>query len=359
MAISRETLRRLRELAATVGGEVDDTVRALTAAWLRAWDELDPAWRRALNDILTVVARTGQWPPVWQLYRIASVAAAAQHTEMTLTALAAEAGITTSAGASTVVAATAAAEPLLIASQLPADAAANAAAVYAARVLPSALDLIVQRTTEQITAQTRPLGRAADEAVRRALIRGIAVGDNPNVVARDMLARVQGAFNGGLTRAIVISRSEMLDAYRETSRYTHEANADVLAGWIWMATLTDTRGCPACWAMHKTEHDITEPGPLDHPQGRCARLPKVRPWRELGFVVEEPPDLIPDARERFDALPEADQVKLLGRGRLALLRSGGISWNDLAIRRTTTGWRDSYVPTPLHVLRRRANRRAA
>ncbi|GAA4439436.1 phage minor head protein [Phytohabitans houttuyneae] len=357
VAITAETLRRLRDLASTVGGEVDDTVRSLTAAWVRAWDELDPAWRRALNDILSSAAATGAWPAPWQLYRVASVSAAAQQTEMALTALAAEAGITTSAGASTAVAATAAAEPLIIASQLPAEMAADAAAVYAAAVLPTALDVIVQRTTERITAQTRPLGRTADEAVRRALIRGIAVGDNPNVAARDMLARVQDAFEGGLGRAIVVARTEMVDAYRQASRYAHEANSDVLAGWTWLCRL-DTTSCVACWAMHGTVFPLSEPGPLDHPQGRCARAPKVKPWRELGFAVDEPADVLPDGRATFDALDEADQLAVLGRARLDLLRSGRIRWDQLAIRKDNPGWRPSYVPTPLHALQRAAGRRA-
>jgi SPP1 gp7 family putative phage head morphogenesis protein len=358
VAVTAGTLRRLRALAARVGGTVDDTVRALTRAWTRTWDDLTPVWRRAVDDLVSAATTTGLWLPPWQMYRLPSVAAAATRTSTALTGLAAEAGITTAAGASTVVAATAAAEPSIIASQLPASMAADAAAVYAARLLPTALDVIVARTAEQITSLTRPLGPAADEAVRLALVRGVALGEHPNRVARDMLRRVEGAFAGGLSRAIVIARTEQVDAHREASRYVHQANADVLAGWVWLSRL-DRRACLACWVMHGSEFPVAEPGPAGHPQCRCARMPKVRLWRELGIPIDEPDDQLVDARARFDALDDVDQLAVMGAARLRLLRSGAISWNDLVVRRDNPGWRPSYAPRPVRDLQRLADRRAA
>jgi len=270
-----------------------------------------------------------------------------------------QAGVIVAHGVAPIVAATAAAEPMVCASQLPAAVEGEAAAQFAGRISPSVLDAIVTRTGQQVTSSARPLSADATDAMNRALVRGVAVGANPNVVARDMLARVEGAFNGGLTRAITIARTEILDAYRDTSRYTHTANADVLDGWVWMATVTGrsaTRTCPGCWAMHGRVFPTWQAGPLDHQQGRCARLPKAKPWRELGIDLDEPDDLIPDARVLFDSLPEADQVAILGRTRLNLLRSKAIAWDDLAVRRDNPGWRPSYVPTPVRDLRRIADR---
>lgn len=357
MAISRETLRQLRLLATTVGGAADDTTRQLAEAWVRAWDELAPAWQQAVADLIAKAAADGQWPPPWQLARVERLAAAVVATSAALDDLAAQTNLTTGGAAATVVAATAAAEPALLASQLPATMAATAAAGFAAKLTPTALDVIVRRTREQITARTRPLSAAAMDAVRRSLIKGVVVGDNPNTVARDMLARVEGDFNGGLHRATVIARTELLDAYRTTSRYAHAANADVLDGWTWHSSL-DARTCSSCWAMHGTVHPLDEEGPLDHQQGRCTRLPKVKPWSELGIDLDEPADRTPDARARFDGLPEEQQLAILGAARLALLRSGRIQWQDLATRRTTPGWRPSYAPTPLRDLQRIADRHA-
>ncbi|MBM0235955.1 hypothetical protein JNW88_00435 [Micromonospora sp. ATA32] len=284
MAITRETLRQLRQLATTVGGHADDTTRQLTAAWVRAWDELAPAWQQAIADLIAKAAADGHWPPPWQLARMERLAAAVVATSTALDGLAAQSGITMAAGTGPIVAATATAEPLLIASQLPASLAAAAAGEYAAKLTPTALDVIVRRTGEQITARTRPLSAAATEAMRRSLIRGVAVGDNPNAVARDMVRRVEGDFSGGLGRAIVVARTEMLDAYREVSRYAHSANADVLDGWTWHSAL-DRRSCPACWSMHGREFPIETPGPLGHQQ--CV-LP--------GAVVEGPRPVASTAR---------------------------------------------------------------
>jgi SPP1 gp7 family putative phage head morphogenesis protein len=192
--------------------------------------------------------------------------------------------------------------------------------------------------------------------MRRALLAGISVGDNPRTAARAMLSRVEGAFNGGLTRAMTIARTEMLDAYRTASRYTHAANADVLDGWVWTAAL-DRRTCPSCWSQHGNVYPVDQPGPLDHQQGRCARVPKTKTWRQLGINLDEPPSVLPDAQTRFWQLPAADRAAIMGPARLELLRTGRIGWDDLAVRRTSTGWRDSYTPRSVADLRRLADQR--
>lgn len=361
MAITPETLRQLRALTATVGGHVDGTVRDLTAAWLRAWDELAPLWQRAVADVVAVAVSSGRWPAPWELARINTVGSAVARTEQALSLLASQAGLTTTEAAAAVVAATAVAEPAVIAAQLPAVLADTAG--FVAQLAPNVLDVIVRRTTEQITSLTRPLSDEASEAVRRALIRGIAVSDNPVRAAADMVARVEGAFNGGLSRAINIARTEMLDAYRETSRQTHVANADVLDRWMWWASVTgptSLRTCPACWAMHGTTHPVGTPGPEGHQQCRCARLPVVKPWSALGVHgVDEPASITADGETTFRALPRDRQVAVMGAARLALLDSGLIGWADLVVRRDNPNWRPSYRPSPLRDLQAIAARRRA
>jgi hypothetical protein len=345
VAIRRQTLRLLHQLTVTVGGEADQATRTMTAGWVRAWDELAPAWRETIAELVAKAAADGQWPPPWQLARMDRLGSAVVATSNALADLATQAGVTITAGTETIAAATVKAEPDLAASQLPPAARVAAAARYASRLNPTALDLIVRRTTQQVTALTRPLSADATEAMRRSLIRGIAVGDNPRTAAADMLRRVEGDFNGGLGRAVNVARTEMLDAYRETSRYAHSANADVLTAWVWSSALARTT-CAACWSMHGTVHPLSEPGPLDHQSGKCARLPKTKSWRELGFDMDEPADLIPDAKAKFAALSEDQQVAIMGPARLDLLRSGRVGWDDLATRRANPGWRPSYVPTP-------------
>lgn len=347
-------MRLLRQLMLDVGGRTDDVTRALTRDWVRAWDELSPTWRQALAELTAIAAADGAWPPPWRLARMERLADAVLATSKALDQLAEQVDTTVGGAVRPIVEATGQAEPKLIASQLPASLAETAAATYAARITPTVLDIMVRRAGEQITALTRPLSADAMTAVRNALIRGAALGTGPRAVAADMLRRVEGAFNGGgLARATNIARTELLDAYRTTSRYAHHANADVLSGWVWWSQLARNT-CSSCWSQHGTEYPLDVPGPLDHQSGRCARVPKLRSWRELGIDLAEPADATPDARALFDALPDADKLNILGPGRLQLLQSGQIDWADLSTLRSTPGWRDSYAPTPLRDLQRRA-----
>lgn len=356
MAVTDRTLRLLRNLRADIGDQADDVVRELTAAWVKAWDVLADEWDRALADVVAVYVATGAWPAPWRLARIDRLVAAQQTTAQALAALSGTASTTAGGGAADVVAATAAAEPAIMASQLPAHLAAAALETYAAKVAPAALESIVLRARQQIHAGTWPLTEQATEAMRRALIVGVATGTHPNDVAAAMVRQVEGAFNGGLTRAINISRTEMLDAYRDTSATVHAANADVLDGWRWVAVL-DRRTCVSCWSMHGTTWPLDQAGPWDHQQGRCVRAPVVKSWAELGIPGVEGEDLTPDAERVFAALPPDEQLAVMGPGRLALLTAGRVQWSDLAVRRDNPAWRPSYVPRPVRDLARIAERR--
>ncbi len=290
--------------------------------------------------------------------RLARLNATAVRTQQTLGALTTTTVATAGAGVDQIIAATVAAEPLIMSSQLPAQLAAAALKTYAGKVIPAALEAIALRARQQITVTTWPLSAEATEAVRRSLIRGVATGAHPTDAARDMLARVEGDFNGGLNRALNVARTEMLDAYREASAHVHQANEDVMDGWTWIATL-DVRTCPGCWGMHGTHHPLTQQGPWDHQSGRCARMPKLKSWIELGIDLPEDEDLTPNAQARFDDLPEEQRRAIVGPGRLAMLNAGQITLADLPVRKDNPGWRPSYVPRNLGQLDRLARRRRA
>lgn len=357
MAINRRTLRLLRDLRKAVGGEADSAVRTLAAAWVKSWGGLASGWRRAVADLIAVAQRLERWPAPMQIARVDSVASSLAATDAELAALGLLTTVTVTDGAGTVITATAAAEPAIIGSQLPAAFVDEFTMAAAQRILPSALDIIRARTTQAITAQSRPLGVDAQQAMRRELIRGVRVGSNPNEAARRMVAAVNGAFEGGLTRATALARTELLDAHRTASRYAHEANADVLRGWTWLADL-GPRCCPSCWSMHGRVFDLNLAGPWDHVQGRCSRAPKAKSWRELGIDLPEPEDQISDARAVFDALPQVDRLAVMGKARLDLLDSGAVEWSALATRRDNDAWRPSFNPTSVRDLRRIADRRS-
>ena len=204
------------------------------------------------------------------------------------------------------------------------------------------LDAIVQRATTQITSRMWALSDEATEAMRRRLAQGVAAGRNPRETARLMVRDVQDDFDGGLARAQVIARTETIDAYRAGAKAQHEANSDVLQGWVWLANLS-ARTCPSCVAMHGTEHDLDEPGPLDHPQGRCSRMPLVKP--EL--VPGAPNPVIESGPEWLARQPEGVQRSVLGPRRFEAWQDGDYPVSRWAVRRESPHWRASYAPGPI------------
>lgn len=340
MAITHETLRLVAEMRAAVDQMADSTHRSLTGAWVRAWDQLAFDFTLALDELLAI--RADRWPTRAQIQRANRAQWALETTQRALERLAAQARNEIIAAAHGGIGAAIQGQEAIVASQLP----PGYQGLRFNRVPEDQLAAIVDRTTQQITALTWPISAAATESIRNQLIRGMGMGLNPRDIARQMLARLEGEFNGGLSRALNIARTEILDAHRNAAMLSQLANRDVLKGWIWWAALT-RRTCSSCWAQHGSEHPLDEPGPNDHQSGRCSRAPLTRSWKELGFDVHEPPSILPDARATFAALPKADQLHIMGPGRLAALNRGDIGWSDLSALRPSTAWRDSWGVRPL------------
>lgn len=354
MAITHETLRLVEQMRRSVGSIVDGVTRSLVSAWVRTWDQLAIEVAAGIADLLQ--AGDGRWPTRRQVEQTARAMSALEAVAAALGRLAALTRSQTIAGAEEAARLALDGQGELIASQLPYGSTQALAARYR-RQQPDTVDAIVRRTAEQINAVHWPLADEATAAMKRGLVRGVVVGDNPRTAAARMLRNLEGEFNGGLTRALNLARTEILDSHRQAAEIGQEAHGDVLDGWIWHAELNGTRTCPSCWAKHGTVHLLSEQGPIDHQQGRCSRTPKTKSWADLGFDIDEPDDLFPDARAIFDGLPEAEQVAIMGRRRLDLLRSGEVEWEDLPELRTTPEWRDSFGVRPVKDLERIARQR--
>jgi hypothetical protein len=351
MSVTDDTLRLLQQIRIQLDATVDQVTADLVRAWAGAWDALVVDWVRAVAALATA-RDDGKWPTRAQIRRAERAQQALAATRAALDQLARQAGVTIAGQLSAMTEVEA--ELRLIASQYPGEAGSleEIMATFV-RLDPNQLSAIVERTTQQVTSLLRPLSVAATREMSAALIRGIALGQNPRIAAGRLIRRLEGGFNGGLTRALVIARTEMLDAHRAAAAASHQANHAVVTGWQWLAQM-DTRTCPSCWSQSGQIHPLSEPGPLDHQQGRCARLPVTKPWKDLGFDIDEPASLVPDARTVFDGLSDADRVAIMGPERLALLDSGAIGWGDLTAIRRTTGWRDSFGVAPVKLLRRSA-----
>ncbi|HEY0889363.1 MAG TPA: phage minor head protein [Nocardioides sp.] len=341
MAVTTETLRLQAEIRANLDRIVDNQTRDLVAAWADAWDEVSPDLTAALLEQLVA----GETITRAQLLRSTRLRKALQVIKAQLETLATDAGVRIVADLQDVIDTAGAAQASVIDSQLPPNADQLVDLDAWSRVDADQVAAIVTRTTEQITSLARPIPAEQYAILRRELIRGMAAGSNPRATAARIMRRTEGRFNGGLTRALVISRTETLDAHRAAARLGRLAHADVLGGWTWLAKL-DARTCPSCWAQHGSLHDVDELGPQDHQQGRCTAVPTTKSWKDLGIDIEEPPSLLPDAAHQFATLSPAEQKQILGPARYAAWVRGEFLMNAWSVRRTTDGWRDSYGVAP-------------
>ncbi|MFS0832005.1 phage minor head protein [Arthrobacter sp. 1P04PC] len=349
MAVTAETLRIVDRLRADLERMTDAQTVALTRAWTEVWDVLRADFEVALVE-LVAGAVDGKVSRATAAKNI-RLRDALQQTRAMLDELARTTNATISNDVGQAVLDALDGHAAMISSQLPPNTAG--AGVTFTRTSADALAAIVERTTQQIHSSTRPLPADVERVMKRELIRGIAVGDNPNRTAARMLQQTESRFNGGLTRALTISRTETLDAHRAATKASEQANKAILEEWEWHASL-GARTCPSCWAKHGTRHPLDEAGPNDHPNGRCARVTVTKSWKDLGFNIEEPPSATPDAQTVFNGLTPETQRDIMGAQRLELLQSGKVSWADLSTKRETDGWRDSYTVTPVKDLTAKA-----
>ena len=165
------------------------------------------------------------------------------------------------------------------------------------------------------------------------LLIGLALGQNPRVVAR----RITEALGGYRRRAELIARTEMLRAWREASRASYLANSDVLKGWVWHSA-ADERTCVMCWAMHGSEHALDEHLD-DHPRGRCAMVPLTKTWAELGFAgIPETRAEVESGESLFARLSEEQQRAILGNAAFEAYRAGAVKLGDFVGRKSDPRW---------------------
>ena len=343
MAITATTLRltaRLRKDLLAVTNQQD---RALTAAWVDAWDTVALDLEAAVNEMLANAQ--GGMLSRRTVLNSQRLQYALQHITQTLVRLFDDAGSLATGDLLGVVRAAGEAQEAIIDSQLPKVERDKLKGWD--RVDSRQIDAIVQRSTEQITSKLWPLSSQADAVIRREIVRGVVSGSNPKKVAGQIMKGAEGGFNGGLSRALGITQTEMLDAHRAAAKVSHDANADVLGGWIWLAHLSPTI-CAACLGMSGTEHPLSEPGPEGHNRCKCSRMPRTKTWAELGIEgMDEPASRAPDAGEWFAGLTDQQQRDILGAGRYDAWLRGDYPMDRWAVKVPNPDWRASYQTSPL------------
>lgn len=150
------------------------------------------------------------------------------------------------------------------------------------------------------------IGPDAARAIRQAIAEGIAAGDGSAAVGK----RIRAQVSMSRARSETIARTETLRAYREATRQSYAANADVLDGWIRVCS-GDRRTCPACWALHGKRYAVEQPC-ATHPNCRCVMVPDV-----TGAGIE-----VPSADDLLGRMDEAGQIEALGASRHEMWKAG-------------------------------------
>jgi SPP1 gp7 family putative phage head morphogenesis protein len=116
--------------------------------------------------------------------------------------------------------------------------------------------------------QKRAIAPYAVEGMTKQLIEATAKGDNPRVTAR----MIKNGLAQGLTKALVIARTEQIRVYRQATIDQYIASG-VVTGFIRHAALNE-RTCIACLALDGKRQDTDELFE-NHPDCRCFITPII------------------------------------------------------------------------------------
>jgi hypothetical protein len=342
VAVTAQTIANTIAMRTELEKYVIEAEIRLARMWSIAWNEVSDEFALAVADLIDTT-ENGDWPTRTQVLRAQRIQNALKLLANQMLDLVPASATAMTQNLAVILASAEHWSQQIVRTQLPLYGISQSWS----RVDVQAMDAIVKRATGRIHSLTVPLTADMEREMKATLIRGVAVGENPRAAARQILQRCERVFSGGRARALNVARTELNDAHRQSALLSRKANNDVLKGWRWHTTLS-ARTCPSCLAQSGTLHDIDEPGPLDHQQGRCTSVPVTKSWDELGFKgIPEPADTFPDAKAWFDEQPREVKTRIMGPERLKQLESGRLNWGDLSQRRETPGWRPSYNVRPL------------
>ncbi len=181
------------------------------------------------------------------------------------------------------------------------------------------------------------------ERMAQTLVAGIAQGKNPREVARLMV----DAGGIGHERALLIARTEMMRAWRETQNLLYH-QTDYVTGWQWVAT-ADRRTCPTCLMLDGRIFPVNQVQ-VDHPNGRCTSVPV---FEGKPFFRELP------ASKWLASQPDVVKERIFGPGRWKLIKSGRASMEDVIVPRRHPTFGTHYGTATIEEMLENAERRRA
>ncbi len=166
--------------------------------------------------------------------------------------------------------------------------------------------------------------------LQSTLVRGIAAGDGPRVLAY----RLRKTANLPLDSALRTARTEHLRAYNNAALETYRQNSHIVTGWQWMATLGRSGGrtCPYCLAMHGTIHALDDPF-IAHVQCRCTPVP----------ITRSGPPITQNGESWLEEQNQATQETILGKAAAKAWREGEVSLANFAGTKDKGDWGEQGV----------------
>ncbi len=181
------------------------------------------------------------------------------------------------------------------------------------------------------------------DTVRETLLDGVARGIHPEALA-EALTR---ATDLPLNRALTLSRTLTMNAYRGAALRSYQENADILAGYERSASLSAT-SCAACIATAGKFYPLSHPFE-EHVRGRCSPIPVLKDASLLPHVQAGP--------EWFAEQPASTQKTILGPGAYEAYRRNEIALEDMAHYTFDEQWGGSIQRASLVQARRSAKQR--
>lgn len=201
------------------------------------------------------------------------------------------------------------------------------------RFNPSHVNSFIGRSSDgsPLSELLKELAGEQVQALRAVFVEGIIRGNNPTVIARVMAKEFEVPKN----RALTISRTEVLNSYRDTTQDFMRQNSDIVIRWRWVCAHQD-KTCAMCLAMDGREF----PTKIDmgtHPNCRCCLMPITKTWEELGYksAGETSARKTETGAEWFARQSEKSQLKVLGPEKFERYKDGKLSLQD------TIGYKDN------------------
>jgi SPP1 gp7 family putative phage head morphogenesis protein len=172
-------------------------------------------------------------------------------------------------------------------------------------------------------------GAQTSQAIRDALVSGMATGMNPRAIAQGL----HGVVDVAGTRLEATARTAILGSYRSAAIANYAENQDVLKPeWEWLCAKS-ARTCAACLALDGTKHKISDGFQKSHVNCRCTSLP----------LLKDGPAIERETGEEWLAKQgAATQDRILGKAGGAQYRAGKVELGDFVVLDRDKRWGDSY-----------------